>query len=359
MLMQHDGFDHYGSFTLNTTSAGAIQMISDGYVQATGACSTGTAYGKVSGSLGVGLTASTTDLIWLKKPVKPEGAIATGVAYTPQKRVFHGFAVRFVVAPTGNLYFATIGGVKVSIGSDWYVYVDGVNTQYQCELNIWNFVELKVDIENSKFQLWMTETMVYEKSWTPVALDFWEIRCQYTTGSGTQLIMHVDDHHLLDANPVAFDGRATTNVDRIGKSSTLTRFPTADDTKGMTPNSGTTNYTQVNQSTADGDTTFVSGSVAGAQDYYTNLTAIPTVDDNAIRAITISPNVRMLEPDSLGVSAVVKVGTSEAVGYRMKLKAAQYSSQKIVFESSPATNAPWTPTEAVNVKFGQRILAKP
>lgn len=360
MLMQHDGFDHYGTTALQTaTSVAATQLVSDGYTQPTGACSCSTTYGKNTGSLGVGLTTNTGDLVWLKKPIKPEGAIANNADYTPQKLLVLGFAARFPLALTGQLYFATIGGVKVSIGTDWYIYVDGVQTTYQCELNIWNFIELKIDIANNKFQLWMTETMILEKDWTPVALDFWEIRAQLLTGSGTTIQLHVDDYYLLDGNAVGYDGKATGNIERIGKATTLTRYPTADDTKQLTPDSGIANFSRVNSASPDGDTSYVSGNAAGLGDLYTNTTAFTTVDDAAIRAVTIVPSARLLEPDSLGVTAVVKVDDKESVGYRMKLKAATYSTQKHIFENSPKTGAPWTPTEALNVKFGPRILAKP
>lgn len=351
-LLQHDGFDNYGTTTLNGVGTVAnIQWLSRGYVQPTGACSCSTAYGKNSGSLGVGLNAATTDQVWIKRPIKPESFFSTGVAYTPTVRVVKGFAARFVLQPTGNLVFARIAGVNVSVGSDWYIYVDGVNTNYQIELNIWNFVELVVDIANNKFELWMSEVKILEKAITGYTLDFWEIRSHFTSGGNTSIYLHVDDHYLLD-------GVGSYNNQRIGKCTTLTRYPTADYSVQMTPLSGTTNFPQVNQATPDGDSSYVSSATPNATDLYTNVSAIPTIDDAAIRAISIAPSVRMLEPDSLSVTAVINVGGTEAVGYRMKLKAASYTSAAHIFEVSPATSLPWTPTEAQNVRFGQRILPK-
>lgn len=352
-LLQHDGFDHYGTTALQTaTSVAAVQLTSGGYVQPTGTCGCNTTYAKTAGGYGVGLTAATTDLVWLKKPIKPESFFATGDAYTPTTRVVHAFAARFVLAPTGNLVFGRIAGVNVSIGSDWFIYVDGVKTNYQCELNIWNFIELVVDITNNKFELWMTDTKVFEKAITGYTLDFWEIRAQYTSGGTAHLVLHIDDHHLLD-------GAGTYNNDRIGKCVTLTRFPTADASVQMSPLSGVTNYTQVNQAIPDNDTSYVYSNKPGTTDLYTNVTAFETVDDAAVRAVTIVPSARMVEPDAMSVTAVVKVDDVEAVGYRMKLKASTYTSMKHIFEVNPKTSLPWTPTDAQNVKFGQRILPKP
>lgn len=361
MILQHDGFDHYGTGALHSAATtSSLALVSDGYTLPTGTCGCGTAYGKNSGSLGVGITVSTVAAnIWLKKPIKPEGAIATNAAYTPQKLLVLGFAARFPIALTGRLNFAKLGGVSVSIGTDWLIYVDDVATTYSCEMNVWNFIELKIDLVANLFQLYMGGDKVYEKAWTVVTLDFWEIRGQMTTGSGTTIQLHVDDVHLIDGNPKTFDNKDTTNVDRIGKSNTLTRYPTADSTVAMAPSSGTTNFNMVNQATPDDDSTYVASNVAGTTDFYTNLTAFTTIDDAAIRAVTIAPSARMLEPDSLSLTAVVKVDTSESVGYRMALKAGSYSTQKHIFEVSPKTNKQWTPTEALNVRFGQRILAKP
>jgi len=352
-LLQHDGFDHYGTTNLHTaTTVASMALTSGGFVQPTGACVCTTSFGKNAGSLGVGLTSSTTDLVWLKKAIKPESFFSTGEAYTPTIRVVHAFAARFALAPTGNLQFARIAGVNVSIGSDWYIYVDGVNTNYQCELNIWNFVELVVDIANNKFELWMTDVKVYEKAITGYTLDFWEIRAQYTSGGTSHTVLHVDDHHLLD-------GAGQYNNERIGKCTTMTRFPTADSAVGMTPDSGTTNFSRVNQAAPDGDSSYVSSNKAGTTDLYTNTASFETVDDAAVRAITVVPSARMVEPDSLSVTAVVDVDGVQATGYRMKLKASTYTSMKHIFEVNPKTKLPWSPTEAQNVKFGQRILPKP
>ena len=360
-LLQHDGFDHYGAINLVSAALpGTIQWVSSGYEQPTYTLQTNIAYGKNAGSLGLALAAqSGAQYIWVKKAIRPESN-NTGAAWAPQKRLVLGFAARFPLALTGNIQFLKIGGVSVNIASDWFIYVDGVQTSYQCELNIWNFVEVVFDLEANKFRLYMTDVLVLEKDITNPVLDFYEIRAQIITGSGAgQILLHADDLYLLDGNPLTWDGKATSNVDRIGKCNTLARYQTADSIVQMTPLSGTTNFSMVNQATPDGDTSYVSSNVPGATDLYTNLTAFTTVDDAAIRAVTIAPSVRMLEPDSLSVTAVVKVDTAEAVGYRMKLKAASYSSEKHIFENSPKTNAPWTPTEALNMKFGHRLLPKP
>lgn len=362
MLLQHDGFDNYGTTALQTaTNESSKQWVSRGYVLPTAGVTPATAYGKNSGSFGLGLNGATTDQTWIKRPIRHESN-NTGAAFTPQGKLVHAFAVRFVLQPTGSLNFARLAGFNLNIGSDWFIYADGVVTDYQCELNIWNFVELEYEIATKTMRVYMTDTLVATKvlTGTPV-LDFWEIRSQFTSGGNTSIYMHVDDHYLLDSNPTSPNGSATTNIERIGKCNTITQYPTADSAVAMTPfpASPANNFSKVNQPTHDGDTTYVSTNVPGTTDFYVNPTAFPTVDDAAIRAVTICPVARMLEPDSMSLTAVVQVGATIKEGHRMKLKAGSYTAENHIFEVNPATGVQWTPTEAQNVKFGQRLLPKP
>lgn len=362
MLLQHDGFDNYGTGALNSpTLESSKQWVSKGYVLPTVGVTPNVAYGKNAGSLGLGLTAATTDQTWIKRPIRHESN-NNGAPFTPQGKLVCGFAVRFALAPTGSLNFARMAGLNLNIGSDWYVYVDGVITDYQCELNIWNFVELEYEISTKTMKVYMTDTLVATKvlTGTPV-LDFWEIRSQFTSGGNASLYMHVDDQYLLDSNPTSPNGSATTNVERIGKCNTITQYPTADSSVQFTPfpATPTNNFSKVNQAAHDSDTTYVSSNVPGATDLYVNPTAFPTVDDAAIRAVTICPVARMLEPDAMSLTAVVQVGSTTKEGHRMRLKAGSYTAENHIFEVNPATGAQWTPTEAQNVKFGQRILPKP
>lgn len=358
-LLQQDGFDHYGNTNLNSPSLpGTIQWVSSGYATPGTTIQTSTAYGKNTGSLGLGLTATTSDVIWLKKAVRPE-SYNKGQTFTPNKLLVVGFAARFPIALTGRLQFLRIGGQTVSLGTDWFIYVNDVQTSYQCELNIWNFIEVVFDLQTNKFQLYMTDVLAYEKEITAPTFDSVEIRAQYTAGSGSQIVLHADDLYMLDGNPVSYtNGSASNNIERIGKCNTLTRYPTADAGVQMVPLSGANNFSMVNQATPDGDTTYVSSNTPNATDFYKNTTAFETVDDAAIRAVTIAPSARLLEPDSLVVTAVIKVDTSEAVGYRMQMKAATYTSEKHIFEVSPKTGQPFNPAEVLNMSFGHRLLAK-
>lgn len=355
-LLQQDGFDHYGTNALNSpTLTSSILWVSAGYELPTYTTTPSTTYGKNTGSLGLGLNAHSTDYVWIKKAIKPQKLFAETGTYDPSTKqtIVVGASLRWPLAPSGRMHFMKIGNIDIFLGTDWYVYVGDMSTGYQCELNIWNFVELEIDYTAGKFRLWMTDANVFEMN-LPAGFvaDFFEIKARWVAGgtAGT-LALHVDDL-------IVIDGAGNFNNQRIGKSYTLTRMPTADAEVQMTPSTGTVNWQMVSEATPNLDTNYVTSSTPNAVDFYTNLTAFPTVDEGAVRAVTIVPCVRMLEPDSLSVTAVVKVDNSVAEGYRMKLKAATYSSQPHIFEVNPKTNLPWTPSEVQNAKFGQKILPK-
>lgn len=355
-ILQQDGFDHYGTSSLNSAATvSSVLWVSAGYELPTAVMAAATTFGKNSGSLGISLSGNTADHVWLKKAIKPQKLFAETDTYDPATKttIVLGASLRFPILPTGRLLFAKVNNIEVTLGTDWYVYVNDVSTGYQCELNIWNFVELEIDYSTSKFRLWMTDANVFEMNLpNGFVADFWEIKARWLTGSNnTAVAAHVDDFYMND-------GTGTYNNQRIGKSYTLTRLPTADSEVAMTPSTGATNFNMVNELTPNLDANYVTSSTPNAIDLYTNVSAFPTVDEGAVRAVTIVPCVRMLEPDSLSVTAVVKVGSAVAEGYRMKLKAATYTSQGHTFEVNPQTGLPWTPTDVQNAKFGQKILPK-
>lgn len=354
MLLQHDGFDHYGTATLVTQTTGTSGQFftSAGYEIPTYSCIPNTYYGKNNGSLGIGLYTATSAYTWIKRKIGPESFVGTTFPYSDSiTYLCLGFSMRVPANPTGNLKFLTVGGQTLSLGSDWFIYVNGTVTSYQWELNIWNFVEVEFDVTNSKCTVYMNDNVVAEVdlSGTTYVLDYWHVGAQYTTGGTSNQIIHFDDFYLLD-------GTGSYNNSRIGKCSTLTRYPTSDVDVHMVPSTGTSNYTMVDETPADSDTTYVKASTPGTYDLYGNTATFTTVDDAAVRAVSVSVAARMLEPDSISVTGKVKSGTATLEGWRPTLKAAKYTISRHIFEYDPNTNAQWVPDDVVNMSFGSQIL---
>lgn len=360
-ILQFDGFDHYGNGNMQTATIRANFEAAGFTPFGSRTMTLGTAYGKNAGSYGIALgssigTDTEANKIHISKPIKPE-QYKSATPYAAKDLVILGFAFRVPLNPTAELTIAKVGDHEVSVGVDMYMYGDGVLTQYQIELGIWNWMEVEVNKRDSRFRIWMNDVMVHEVLMAEpvVNYDKWEIKAHYkTNGSANQVVLHVDDYYLLDAT-VSEISVANT---RLGKINVTTRFPTADGTVQFSRDTGTTSFSRVNQQSPDGDTSFVYSNTVGATDLYSNPTAFPTIDDNAVVAVAVSVSSRQTEPDSLSLAPVVKSGTFQAERDRVGIKAALYTSEKGIFEVDPATGLRWKPAAVVAATFGQKILDK-
>src|SRR5690606_23283715 len=335
MLLQMEGFDHYGAGNLHTSSTVMSQyFVNNGYTLPTGTSITNTSYGKTAGSLGVRMYASTNaSLVWIEKPIRPD-QYKGALPWQHTDKVVLGFAFRIVIAPTGRLMFARIGGFELGVGSDWQLYVGAggeVQTGYSVELNIWNYCEIEINTTDNKARLYMNDYLAYEGDLAEGAtLDKFELRSFYATGgTANHQVIDVDDLYLID-------GSGEINNQRLGKVQVLTRYPKADAETAWNRSGGLANYLNVNEATPNGDTNFVSSNVPGATDFYQNTDIFETIDDAAICGVAVVPYARMVEPDSLAITAVVESDGVVAEGERMKLKAASYTAEKNIFELDPA-----------------------
>lgn len=359
MLLQVEGFDHYGAGNFHTAGT-VIQHYfqSNGFTVPTGGMVSNVAYGKRTGSLGVRLTsvlAANTTAKWIEKDVRPEqykDAASWGDKW--ENLIFFRFAFRIALSLTGRLVFFRAGGVEISVGTDWNMYVKigsdtEVNIGYPLELNIWNFMEVEFNKTENKLRIWMNDFTAYEVDLLAPVFAKYEICAYYATGGTAHAIIDIDDISIND-------GSGEINNDRLGKTYVQTRYPTSDDVVQMSRSAGAANYLNVNEATPNNDTNYVFSHVPGATDLYKNTTPIDAIDDSAVCAVVVIPAARMVEPDALSITAVVKSGDDEQEGGRMKLKAASYTSEKHIFEVDPSTNMRWTPSDVEAASFGVRIL---
>lgn len=360
-ILQFDGFDHYGNGSMQGAGIRA-NFEGAGFTPfGTRTMTLGTAYGKNAGSYGIQLSttiASDSELnkIHISKPIKPE-QYKSVTPYAAKDLVILGYAFRVISNPTAELTIAKVGDHEVSIGIDMFMMGDGVPTQYQIELGIWNWMEVEVNPRDSRFRIWMNDVLVHEVLMTEqtVKLDKWEIKAHYkANGAANVAIIQVDDYYLLDAST----SEVSVAVTRLGKINVTTRFPTADSEVQFTRDTGATSFSRVNQQSPDNDTSFVYTNTIGATDLYGNAATFPTIDENAVVAVAVSVSSRQTEPDSLSLAPVIKSGTIQAERERVGIKAAIYTSEKGIFEVDPATGARWKPAAVVAATFGQKILDK-
>jgi hypothetical protein len=84
-ILQFDGLDHYGAGSILAANAIRTAFLANGFTPpAVRATTLGTAYGKVTGSLGALLnSAISTDVnpVWISKPIQPEHSLDVNHTY--------------------------------------------------------------------------------------------------------------------------------------------------------------------------------------------------------------------------------------------------------------------------------------
>ena len=140
---------------------------------------------------------------------------------------------------------------------------------------------------------------------------------------------------------------------REGERRVQTLVPASDSQKQFTPNSGTTDYTQVRELPCDGDTTYVAGAAAGLTDLYgiTSLVGSPT----AISAVQVRSIFRKDDATSRTFSTVLKsVGTT--VNGTTVPATTSYQHQVDIAATDPNTAAAWTAAGVNAALIGQRVV---
>lgn len=113
-----------------------------------------------------------------------------------------------------------------------------------------------------------------------------------------------------------------------------------------------TNYTAVRDlSGEDGDTTFVSSSVAGAIDLYTLQN--PTFSANTIYAVGVSAFTRKTQIGNQNVQLLVSSSTINS-GSALFVESG-YQEKTSIFETNPDTAAAWTLNDLNNLEIGFKI----
>jgi hypothetical protein len=131
----------------------------------------------------------------------------------------------------------------------------------------------------------------------------------------------------------------------LGERRIDTLRPSADTAqKDWTPDTGTDNYSRVNETPINGDTSYVTAATVGNKDRYAlNDLPINPVTVAAVQALVVA---RKDDAVTRAIAPVIKSGATEAVGDDFGL-ASGYGAALKIFETDPNTSSAWT-TSGVN-----------
>jgi hypothetical protein len=159
-------------------------------------------------------------------------------------------------------------------------------------------------------------------------------------GGGSGYNQDMDDMYFVDTNAA------------IGERRVETLRPSADVAQGFARSAGTANFSLVNETLADGDTTYVQGSNVGDVDTYDfgDLSSTPF----AISAVQMSIFGEKTDVTTRSIAAQVKSGATTSDGSNLAL-ATTYAKLERIMETDPNTSAAWTATAVNALRAGPKV----
>lgn len=173
------------------------------------------------------------------------------------------------------------------------------------------------------------------------------------TGTWTNILFYTNGPDLYLDNVVIWDTSGTTNNDFLGPIRVIALLPDgAGASSDFTPSAGS-NYENVDETSTDGDTTYVSATNAGDHDTYTfgDLAVNGTV-----KAVQTNLIVRSDAAGAETIAPVIRIGSTDYTGTTVGVTIT-YADSREIFETSPATGAAWTPAEINGAEFGIKLVS--
>jgi hypothetical protein len=227
------------------------------------------------------------------------------------------------LAPDGSLIVGRLG--------DFTTTKIGQTASGVIPANAWVYIEYEVVISATVgvFNIYVNSVQVLAlsgvntKAQTSGTID----QLQFFPGANT-INMAVDDFYM------------TSVASKLGECRVETVRPSADTAqKDWTPNSGTANFSRVNESTVDGDTSYISSATPGQVDLYDfpDLSSAPST----IHAVQTTVIARKDDATARTIRSKVKSGATTGNGATTAL-GTSYTPIRDIFVNDPNTSAAWT-----------------
>ena len=284
------------------------------------------------------------------------GQHMTRVLSSPVSTIIVGFAINPYtpqnthIMTLGNSSNFQLGLFKTNPGGALYVMrTDGTVLASSSAILVpgtWNYVEMKVTIHDTAGAVEVRVNGISVMSASGID----------TKHEGSSVIEYVrwgnaitsscdfnfDDVYICDTS-------GTVNNDFLGDVKVVRLKPSAaGDLTQFTPLSGE-NYTNVDEATDDGDTTYVSTATAGHVDLYhvENLAATPL----AIYGVKPLSVIRKDDAGSLTARNIVKSGTTTATGITVA-PGTSYAQFSDIIQVDPNTSSAWTKSAVDSLQIG-------
>lgn len=213
--------------------------------------------------------------------------------------------------------------------------------------NTWHYVEVDTTISDTVGQMTVRVDGVQVLNLTG----------QDTRNAGTGVVDRIRfmQQGTAGTNPtVDYDDFVVNDAFSTGERRVEPLRATADSSVAFTPNSGVTNFSRVNETLVDGDTSYVSSSTVGQRDLYTigSLSSTPAT----IEAVQITSFAEKTDASTRTIANSVQSAGTDSDGSAFAL-AASYSKFERIMLTDPNGGGAWTASRVNNLLLGPKLVS--
>lgn len=283
------------------------------------------------------------------KDLGAQTAIVVGFGFHAERLANQTICTFYEPSDTAGL------NVRITLGGEVKVYRSstllGTASGIVLEADRWYFIEIKATISNT------TGTVVVNINETQVLSLSSQDTQQGSTAEWRKFRLQgssvfpdnfsFDDWYILNTS-------GSQNNDFLGSIRIDGILPDGDSgTTDWTPDSGTTNYTQVDENPHDTDTSYVESSTSTDQDLY-DYAAVPTTLAS-IHGIQINTVVRETDASDFTLKTLVYSGTTLSADTAQAIAGTSYEVLHRVVELDPDTSSAWTSSGINSAQFGIEV----
>lgn len=210
-----------------------------------------------------------------------------------------------------------------------------------CPVNQWVHFETKIVLSNTgSYEVRVNGTDVFSNS------SFDTTGQSGTTADAVEIYgckFKIDDFYILDS-------AGSVNNDFLGPNTVIkTLYPDGDNSVAWTRSTGSTNYSLVDDTGANGDTDYVETNTATQKDLYDigAISGVASVKGIQVRAIS-----RVTGSMSHGLEIPVKSGATESAGSSTTIVSNTYASASRILETDPASGVAFTTSDISSLVVG-------
>lgn len=219
--------------------------------------------------------------------------------------------------------------------------------------NTWHYVEVELVIHDTtgSFKVWVDGTQVINQTGVDTRSNV-----GVNPADADTIWLGIDGSNPAGSNVCSFDDfyYRDTNT-HLGPCKIETLRPDADTaTKDFTPNSGTANFSRVNETLVDGDTSYVQASVVGNRDLYTlgDLSSAPA----SIYALNVCQFAEKTDAAARTIYNSVQSNATDSDGSAFTL-AASYGRFDRILETDPSGGGAWTAARVNALMVGPKVAS--